>query len=115
LIDLARGIRRGVQARPAFHFDDRIGVIQMGEVLTRAYYRIQVDDRAGVLAAVGQVFAEEGVSISSFIQKDASIQEQTAEIVITTHPTADAHLQKARERIADLEPVHEVSSFLRVF
>jgi homoserine dehydrogenase len=115
LIDLARSIRRGVQARPSFTFDDRIGVIPMAEVVTRAYYRIQVDDRAGVLAAVGQVFAEEGVSISSFIQKDASIQHKTAEIVITTHPTADAHLQTARERIAGLEPVHEVSSFLRVF
>src|SRR5256714_4670329 len=100
LIDLARGIRRGVQARPSFSFDDRIGVIPIGEVVTRAYYRIQVDDRAGVLAAVGHVFAEEGVSISSFIQKDASIQDKTAEIVITTHPTADANLQKARQRIA---------------
>jgi homoserine dehydrogenase len=115
LIDLARSIRRGVQSRPSFSFDDRIGVIPMGEVVTRAYYRIQVDDRAGVLAAVGQVFAEEGVSISSFIQKDASIQDKTAEIVITTHPAADAQLQKARERIAGLEPVHEVSCFLRVF
>jgi homoserine dehydrogenase len=115
LIDLARSIRRGVQSRPSFTFDDRVGVIPMGEVVTRAYYRIRVDDRAGVLAAIGQVFAEEGVSISSFIQKDASIQDKTAEIVITTHPTADAHLQKARERIAGLEPVHEVSCFLRVF
>ena len=115
LIDLARSIRRGVQSRPSFSFDDRIGVIPMGEVVTRAYYRIRVDDRAGVLAAIGQVFAEEGVSISSFIQKDASIQDKTAEIVITTHPTADAHLQKAREGIAGLQPVHEVSSFLRVY
>jgi homoserine dehydrogenase len=115
LIDLARSIRRGVQSRPSFSFDDRVGVIPMGEVVTRAYYRIRVDDRAGVLAAIGQVFAEEGVSISSFIQKDASIQDKTAEIVITTHPTADAHLQHARERIAGLQPVHEVSCFLRVF
>jgi len=115
LIDLARSIRRGVQSRPSFTFDDRIGVIPMGEVVTRAYYRIRVDDRAGVLAAIGQVFAEEGVSISSFIQKDASIQDKTAEIVITTHPTADAHLQHARQRIAGLQPVHEVSCFLRVF
>ncbi len=115
LIDLARSIRRGVQSRPSFSFDDRIGVIPMGEVVTRAYYRIRVEDRAGVLAAVGQVFAEEGVSISSFIQKDAWVEEKTAEIVITTHPTADTQLQKARERIAKLEPVHAVSAFLRVF
>src|SRR6266566_3882385 len=70
LIDLGRSIRRGVQNRPSFTFDDRVGVVPMGEVVTRAYYRIRAEDRPGVLAAVGQIFAEEGVSISSFIQKD---------------------------------------------
>ncbi len=115
LIDLARSIRRGVQNRPSFTFDDRVGVIPMGEVVTRAYYRIRAEDRPGVLAAVGQVFAEEGVSISSFIQKDAWVEEKTAELVITTHPTEDTRLQKARERIAGLQPVRAVSSFLRVF
>ncbi len=115
LIDLARSIRRGVQSCPSFSFDDRIGVIPMGEVRTRAYYRVRVDDRTGVLAALGQVFAEEGVSISSLIQKDAWVEEQTAELVVTTHPAPDGSLQKARDRIAKLAPVHAVSSFLRVF
>ncbi|HKV89219.1 MAG TPA: homoserine dehydrogenase [Candidatus Dormibacteraeota bacterium] len=115
LIDLARSIRRGVQSRPSFSFDDRIGVIPMGEVRTRAYFRIRVEDRAGVLAAIGQVFAEEGVSISSFIQKDAWSQDQTAELVVTTHPSLEASLQKARARMAELDPVRAVSSFLRVF
>ena len=115
LIDLARSIRRGVQNRPSFSFDDRIGVIPIGEVKTRAYYRILADDRPGVVAAVGQVFAEEGVSISSFIQKDAWSHDQTAELVVTTHPSLDASLQRARERMAQLEPVRSVSSFLRVF
>jgi len=115
LIDLARSIRRGVQSRPSFSFDDRIGVIPIGEVKTRAYYRIQAEDRPGVVAAVGQVFAEEGVSISSFIQKDAFSSDQTAELVVTTHPALDKSLQKARERMARLEPIRAVSSFLRVF
>jgi homoserine dehydrogenase len=115
LIDLSRSIRRGVQSRPSFSFDDRIGVIPIGEVKTRAYYRILAEDRPGVVAAVGQVFAEEGVSISSFIQKDAWSHDQTAELVVTTHPSLDASLQKARDRMAELEPVRAVSSFLRVF
>ena len=115
LIDLARSIRRGVQKRPSFTFDEHIGVIPMGEVVTRAYYRIRAADRAGVIAAVGQVFAEEGVSISSFIQKDAWVEEQTAELVVTTHPSRDDSLQRARERIAGLEQIHAVSAFLRVY
>ena len=115
LIDLARSIRRGVQSRPSFSFDDRIGVVPIAEVKTRAYYRIQAEDRPGVVAAVGQVFAEEGVSISSFIQKDAWSHDQTAELVITTHPSLEGSLQRARERMANLDAVREVSSFLRVF
>ena len=115
LIDLARSVRRGVQSRPSFSFDDRIGVVPIGEVMTRAYYRIRVDDRPGVVAAIGQVFAEEGVSISSFIQKDAWSHDRTAELVVTTHPALDASLQAARARMAALEPVRDVSSFLRVF
>ena len=115
LIDLARSIRRGVQSRPSFSFDDRIGVVPIGEVKTRAYYRIQAEDRPGVVAAVGQVFAEEGVSISSFIQKDAFSHDRTAELVVTTHPALDASLRRARERMAELEPIRTVSSFLRVF
>src|SRR5436189_1931295 len=115
LIDLSRSIRRGVQSRPSFSFDDRVGVVPIGEVKTRAYYRIQAEDRPGVVAAVGQVFAEEGVSISSFIQKDAFSHDQTAELVVTTHPSLDASLQRARERMARLEPIRAVSSFLRVF
>src|SRR5256714_940485 len=115
LIDLARSIRRGVQNRPSFTFDDRVGVVPTGEVVTRAYNPIRAQHRPGVLAAVGQAFAEEGVSISSFIQKDAWVEEKTAELVITTHRTADTRLQKARERIAGLPAVRAVSSFLRVF
>src|SRR5438094_627027 len=105
LIDLSRSIRRGVQSRPSFSFDDRVGVVPIGEVKTRAYYRIQAEDRPGVVAAVGQVFAEEGVSISSFIQKDAFSHDQTAELVVTTHPSLDASLPRARERMARLEPI----------
>src|SRR2546427_7758986 len=115
LIDPARAIRRGVQSRPSFSFDDRIAVVPIGEVKTRAYYRIRVDDRAGVLAAIGQGYAQEGVSISSVIQKDAWCHDMTAELVVTTHPSLDASLQNARERMERLEPVHAVSSVLRVF
>jgi homoserine dehydrogenase len=114
LIDLARSIRRGVQHRPSFSFDDRIGVVPMGEVVTRAYYRILVDDHTGVLAAIGHVFADEGVSISSFIQKDAWSHDQTVELVVTTHPAKDSSLQRARAGMAALEPVRAVSSFIRV-
>jgi homoserine dehydrogenase len=112
LIELARSIRRQVQNRAAFQFDPAVQVVPMAEVMTRAYLRCRVGDRPGVLAAIFQVFGEEGVSIASAIQKESD--DVSAEFVVTTHPAPDAALQRTRARIAELEVVVAVNSFLRV-
>ncbi|HEX6348910.1 MAG TPA: homoserine dehydrogenase [Candidatus Dormibacteraeota bacterium] len=113
LVDLARSIQRQVRNRAPFTFDD-IAVVAMDEVTTRAYFRCRVADRPGVLAQIFTVFGEEQVSISSAIQKEVFEGEASAEFVVTTHPAPDAALRRTRERIARLEPVRAVSSFIRV-
>lgn len=115
LIDLARSIRRGVQLRAAFSFDPEVSLVPMDEVTTRAYYRVRVADQPGVIAAIGTIFAAEGVSISSMIQKDNWVDEATAELVVTTHPAANGALERSRARITDLEPVRSVPAFFRIF
>ena len=114
LLDLAESMRRGVQRRPAPRFESSAALVPMDEVVTRSYFRVRVADRPGVLAAVGEAFAAEDVSISSAIQKEAFAAEGAAEFVVTTHPAPERSLRRARERIALLEPVRDVSSFLRV-
>jgi homoserine dehydrogenase len=115
LIELARSIGRQVQMRAAFRFDDGLAVLPMSEVSTRAYLRCRVADRPGVLAKIFAIFGEEQVSISSAIQKELFEGEASAEFVVTTHPASDAALERTRRRIAELDVVHAVSTFLRVF
>jgi homoserine dehydrogenase len=100
--------------RAPFSFDDDIAVMPMAEVSTRAYLRCRVADRPGVLAKIFTIFGEESVSISSAIQKEAFEGEGSAEFVVTTHPASDAALERTRRRIAGLEVVHQVSTFLRL-
>ncbi len=114
LIDLARSIQHGVRNRSAFSFDEGVQVVPMQRVMTRAYFRATVADRPGVLAQIFTVFGEERVSISSAIQKEAFEVDGAAEFVVTTHPAADAALQETCRRIAGLQDVKRVSSFLRV-
>ncbi len=114
LIDLGRSTLGRPGARTQFAFDDRVAVLPMEEVTTRAYFRCTVDDRPGVLARIFSVFGEEQVSISSAIQKEAFEGDATAEFVVTTHPAPDGALRRTCERIARLEPVRAVSQFLRV-
>jgi homoserine dehydrogenase len=113
LLDVAHSVRKGAFNRIAMRFDADPPMLPMADVTTKAYFRLRALDQPGVLAAVGTVFAEEGVSIASMIQKD-SIEEGTAELVFTTHPALDAGLQRARARIAQLEQVKQVCAFLRV-
>jgi homoserine dehydrogenase len=115
LIDLAVDIGRGVQHRPAPVFDADLRLLDMDEVVTRAYFRMHLADRSGVLAQIGQVFADENVSISSAIQKEMFAERGTAEFVVTTHRATDRALRQTLQRVADLDSVAQVCSFLRVF
>lgn len=115
LIDLVVDIRRGVQSRPAAAFDANLRLLDMDEVVTRAYFRMHVADRPGVLAAIGQAFADEGVSISSAIQKEVFAEHGTAEFVVTTHRAPDRALRATLDRLAGLDSVAKLCSFLRVF
>jgi homoserine dehydrogenase len=115
LIDLARSIRRGVQLRSAFSFDPEVTLVPMDDVISRAYFRIRVADRPGVIAAIGTVFAEEQVSISSLIQKDQWVADGTAELVVTTHPASNGALERSRLRMGDLDTVRSVPAFIRIF
>ncbi|HVD01718.1 MAG TPA: homoserine dehydrogenase [Candidatus Dormibacteraeota bacterium] len=113
LLDLAHSVRKGAFNRVAMRFDPNPALLPMAEVRSRAYLRLRALDEPGVLAAVGSIFAEEGVSIASMIQKD-SVEEGTAELVFTTHPALEAGLQAARARIAGLDQVKTVGAFYRV-
>jgi homoserine dehydrogenase len=56
------------------------------EVESAFFIKMNVDDRAGVLAQIASVFGEHGVSIASMIQKGRGDE---AELVIITHPTKE--------------------------
>ena len=113
LIDAVHSIRQGTANRVPLHFQADPPMLPMADVVTRAYLRVVAADRPGVLAAVGQAFAEEGVSIASMIQKD-TFAEGTAELVFTTHPARDQALARARDKIGRLESIDHIASFLRV-
>jgi homoserine dehydrogenase len=84
------------------------------DVVTRAYFRMEVEDRPGVLADITRVFGEHRVSIDSIVQKSVDAENTTAELVILTHPAPERVLQKGRGELEALDCVRQVSAFLRV-
>ena len=91
------------------------GSIKSIDDLTSRYYlRLNVADRPGVLAQIARILGDGQISIASVLQKDTNQAEQTAEIVITTHPAREASVQVSLRAMADLEVVREVNNLLRI-
>ncbi|MFA5317290.1 MAG: homoserine dehydrogenase [Dehalococcoidales bacterium] len=86
----------------------------MSQIETRYYIRMVVVDDAGVLAQIARVLGDNGISISSVIQKMTDEVARTAEIVIMTHPARGDGMQAALDELGRLVVVREVSNFIRV-
>ena len=83
----------------------------MGQVPARYHISLDVDDRAGVLAAVATAFAAAGVSISTVRQEGRGSE---ATLVVVTHTAPDAALSATVAQLSQLDSVHRVTSVMRV-
>lgn len=86
----------------------------MAEVTAEYYLRITVKDEPGVLGEIATVFGQNKVSISSFIQKPKKGEKGYVSIVLFTHDTSEGNVNKALEKIKDLEVVNKVENIIRI-
>jgi homoserine dehydrogenase len=112
LIDIARGTRIPVWgaavaqlfAAPAVPISRHQG----------AYFlRLMVVDQPGVLADVTAILRDHGVSLESMLQHGRKPGEAVP-IVLVTHETDEAAIEKAIARIAMLEAVLETPALIRI-
>lgn len=95
--------------RPAPYAD--LSVRPVGESKTRYTVSVDVADRLGVLAAIANVFADNGVSIQTVRQ------DQNAEgaiLVVRTHIATESNLSATVEALRALEVVNRVAGVTRV-
>ncbi len=114
LVDIGRMLLVNAEPPKAVPMDRSDAVKDMSQVSTRYYLRLHVPDRAGVLAKITRVLGDLDISIASVIQKDTDPVTQTAEIVITTHPSREAALRRSLAMLGGLDVVKEVSNMIRL-
>ncbi|MBA2558991.1 MAG: homoserine dehydrogenase, partial [Propionibacteriales bacterium] len=86
-------------------------IAPMGDTLTRYHVAIDVDDRPGVLAAVADLFAQNGVSIQ-MVHQDG--RGDDAQLVVVTHTATDSALSATVESLRSMRIVRDVTSVMRV-
>ena len=80
-------------------------VIPMDEVETSYYLRIQVVDKPGVMAEITRIVAEQNISISALLQKEASDESEQVSVIMLTHLTIEKNINAAISRIEALPVV----------
>ena len=110
LVTVARNRLAGTRGAGESAYADR-PVLPMGQTRTRYHVAIDVDDRAGVLAAVATAFSEHGVSIQTVRQEGRG---QDAQLVVVSHEATDAQLAATVEHLRTMDIVRDVTSVMRV-
>ena len=80
-------------------------VIPMEDVETSYYLRMQVIDKPGVMAEITRIVADNNISISAMIQKEASSDSDRVSIIMLTHLTVEKNINAAIARIESLSVV----------
>ena len=94
--------------------ENQCRIQSIDELECKYYLRLNVTDGPGVLAQIAQILGQQNISIAAVLQKDTDPAAQTAEIVITTHPSKESSVQKSLTLLEGLAVVREISNLLRI-
>jgi len=118
VIDIARNLLRGASGRvpPAsFQREQRrpLRLRPIEDIASLYYLRFMVLDRPGVLSQIAGVLGQQGISISSVLQKGRK-EGQTVPVVIMTHQATERHVQAALREIDRMPFISEPTTLIRV-
>nr|WP_275446320.1 homoserine dehydrogenase [Paenibacillus sp. ACRSA] len=83
------------------------------QILSKNFILLHVDDKAGVLAQITQIFAEYEVSLASVVQQPNETNPD-AEIIIVTHNASKASMDKVLRHFESLNVIRRIKSVYRV-
>lgn len=112
LIDIAQGNLLPMFLKPA----DELASTKRADMGNRTgtfYLRLQVLDRAGVLAKIAQLLSIEEISIDSMVQRSRN-PDSMVSVVLVTHETSEARMSRALSAIADLKEVVAPPCMIRI-
>jgi homoserine dehydrogenase len=80
-------------------------ILSIDEVVTAFYLRLQVADKAGVLADITRILAEDKISIDAVLQRESAEGEQQTDLIILTHDTVEGRMKAALAQMQALPTV----------
>ncbi len=94
ILEIAGRLASGQPPRRPRPLDTSPQFALLADIGVRTYLRLEVPDRAGVLAELGAAFAAEGVSIASVLQVPHPERSLSADLIVTTHACSDGAVDR---------------------
>jgi len=112
IIDIARSGK----STPMLGFDKplegKLTLKPTQNIESKYYLRINVSDRAGVLARITKVFEDNKISIETMLQRPS--ENSSANLLISTHTAVERDIQAMIEAISSLEFVTSTPVMIRI-
>ena len=119
IINIARNIASNINVRvPVLGYEkqeENINIIDIKDIHSSFYMRLRVEDTPGVLAQVGLILANNGISVSSALQRESSVEcSGCVPLVFMTHEVVGSQIINAVKEI-DAKPfIKEKTVIIRV-
>ncbi|GIQ64609.1 homoserine dehydrogenase [Paenibacillus cisolokensis] len=113
IVAVVKNLRLGVNGQQGITAYKELKPKADEQIASKYFLLLHVQDRAGVLAQITQVFAEYEVSLESVVQQP-NPHNPEAEIIIITHDANKAAMTKVVEAFKSLEVIRQVKSVYRV-
>jgi homoserine dehydrogenase len=112
IIDIARSGK----STPMLGFDKpmegKLTLKPTANIESKYYLRVNVSDRAGVLAKITKLFEENSISIETMLQRPAS--QDSANLLISTHTAYERDIQAMIKEIQVLDFVNSAPVMIRI-
>lgn len=95
------------------HHEKVAKMIDIAETSNKYYLAINANNNVGVIGSIGTVFADNGISISSILQKGLK-KDNTANIIVITEKCLEKDLQRAIKALEKGDNVNQIESLIRV-
>ncbi len=89
-------------------------VLDIADVHTAFYLRLQVKDHPGVLAQITGALGQHGITIESIVQERAQDKSESVPVIILTGVVQEAEMMRALDQIEALDAVQQPAVKVRV-
>ncbi|MBI5721551.1 MAG: homoserine dehydrogenase [Burkholderiales bacterium] len=80
-------------------------ILPIADVVTAFYLRLVVADKAGVLARITGILADNDISIDAVLQRESAEGENQTDLIILTHDTVEGRMNQALAQMQALPTV----------